>query len=96
MADRWLLRKERFEDFKLWLLADGWEEERAKGNCEVFRARKKGIKYPLSLFTKKGFNATYSVPNNCAWVVESFLADMQWAYAQKKSGIGVNSRYHFT
>lgn len=96
MAEMYILRKERLTDFSLWLQADGWVVEEPKGNAEVFRARKAGRKEPLSVYRKKGYNVTYSVPDRFVPIVQQFLSDFKWAYAQKKSGIGVNSKYHFT
>ena len=40
MADRHTLHINCVEDFKQWLLQEGWEIQKAKGNYEVIRAKK--------------------------------------------------------
>ena len=42
MADRYRLHKSKLEDFKNWLINDGWTIENPKGTWEVLRARKGG------------------------------------------------------
>lgn len=52
MANRNTLSVSKLEDFKQWLIKDGWEIQETKGFWEVLRATKKGKKYPLIIYRK--------------------------------------------
>ena len=52
MANRHTLHISKLEDFKEWLVKDGWEIEEPKGIYEVLRARKYGRQNPLIVYTK--------------------------------------------
>ena len=54
MADRHRLHISKFEDFKAWLLKDGWDIEEPKGTWEVLRARKLGRKKSSYCLHKNG------------------------------------------
>lgn len=52
MANRHLLAINKLEDFRNWLLKNGWQIEETKGNYEVLRARKSTEKLPLIVYKK--------------------------------------------
>lgn len=71
MARRNLLHKTKLEDFKAWLIQEGWKIEEPKGIWEVFRARanKRIIIFYDTLDSKEH----YSVPANCNDIVHRYL-----------------------
>ena len=52
MADRSRLHITKLEDFKEWLIKDGWVIEKPKGTWEVLRARKENRRNPLIIYCK--------------------------------------------
>ena len=52
MANRHLLAINKLEDFRNWLLKNGWKIEETKGKYEVLRARKSTEKLPLIVYKK--------------------------------------------
>ena len=52
MANRHLLAVNKLEDFRNWLLKNGWQIEETKGKYEVLRARKSTEKLPLIVYKK--------------------------------------------
>lgn len=52
MADRCTLHVKKLEDFKQWLVEDGWEIVEPRGDYEVLRAKKPGRMNPLMVYTK--------------------------------------------
>lgn len=50
MANRHLLAVNKLEDFKSWLVKNGWQIEQVKGKYEVLRARKETEKLPLIVY----------------------------------------------
>ena len=52
MANRHLLAINKLEDFRNWLLKNGWQIEETKGKYEVLRARKSTEKLPLIVYKK--------------------------------------------
>lgn len=53
MANRHTLHISKLEDFKDWLIKDGWEIEESQGFYEVLRARKPERKNPLIVYKKR-------------------------------------------
>ena len=75
MANRYTLHKNSLEDFKSWLVADGWEIEKPKGIYEVLRARKAGRQQPLIVYTKSGAKEHLTVMDRDLEIVGAFLRD---------------------
>ena len=73
MADRHRLHKNKLENFKQWLIGDGWEIEAPKGDYEVLRARKQGRKNPLIVYTKMDAKEHLSVMGRDTGVLGAFL-----------------------
>ena len=73
MADRCRLHKNKLEDFKQWLINDGWEIEVPKGIWEVLRARKPSRKNPLIVYTKMEAKEHLSVMDRDVGVLNAFL-----------------------
>lgn len=75
MADRRRLHISKLEDFKEWLIKDGWNIEEPKGTWEVLRARKSGRKNPLIVYTKKDAKEHLSVMDRDSGVIGAYLRD---------------------
>ncbi len=75
MANRYTLRKNSLEDFRSWLVADGWEIEKPKGIYEVLRARKAGRQQPLIVYTKADAKEHLTVMDRDFENVRAFLRD---------------------
>lgn len=75
MANRHTLHISKLEDFKKWLVKDGWEIEEPKGIYEVLRARKQGRQNPLIVYTKADAKEHLSVMDRDSGVVGAFLRD---------------------
>ena len=75
MANRHTLHISKLEDFKKWLVKDGWEIEEPKGIYEVLRARKAGKKNPLIVYTKADAKEHLSLMDRDSGVVGAFLRD---------------------
>lgn len=75
MANRYMLHISKLEDFKDWLVKDGWEIEQPKGTYEVLRARKSGRKNPLIVYTKADAKEHLSLMDRDSGVVGAFLRD---------------------
>lgn len=75
MADRSRLHISKLEDFKEWLIKDGWNIEEPKGTWEVLRARKTGRKNPLIVYTKIDAKEHLSVMDRDSGVIGAFLRD---------------------
>ncbi len=52
MANRHLLAVNKLEDFKQWLIKNGWNIEEPTNIYEVLRARKESEKYPLIVYKR--------------------------------------------
>lgn len=52
MANRNTLAISKIDDFKNWLVNDGWILQETKGICEALRATKQGKKYPLIIYRR--------------------------------------------
>ena len=75
MANRHTLHISKLEDFKEWLVKDGWEIEEPKGVWEVLRARKSGRKNPLIVYRKADAKEHLSLMDRDSGVVGAFLRD---------------------
>ena len=56
MANRNTLAVNQLEDFKAWLVTDGWQIQEPKGDYEVLRATKNGRKHPLLVYYRHDTN----------------------------------------
>ena len=52
MANRNTLAVSKLEDFKIWLIFEGWKIAETKGYFEVLRAVKEGRKNPLIVYKR--------------------------------------------
>lgn len=52
MANRHILAISQLDDFKKWLVSDGWEIQKTVGEWEVLRAVKQEKKHPLIVYSK--------------------------------------------
>lgn len=75
MADRHRLHISKLEDFKEWLIKDGWNIEEPKGTWEVLRVRKSGRKNPLIVYTKKDAKEHFSVMDRDSGGLCAYLRD---------------------
>ncbi len=74
MAIRNLLHKSKLNDFKRWLINDGWEIEPTKGLYEVLRARE-GNKRPLIIHARDNNKEHVTVQDRDAHIVRAYLRD---------------------
>lgn len=72
IANRCLLHKSKLEDFKVWLVKDGWTIEKTKGIYEVLRATKP-YKKPLIIFEKDRSKEHYTVQGIYVGLVYQFI-----------------------
>lgn len=56
MANRHALAVTKLDDFKAWLVSDGWQIQEPKGYYEVLRATKEGRKHPLIVYRRNDTN----------------------------------------
>ena len=75
MANRSTLHISKLEEFKKWLVKDGWEIEEPKGIYEVLRARKRGRQNPLIVYKKADAKEHLSVMDRDSSVVLAFIRD---------------------
>lgn len=75
MADRRTLHINKLEDFKKWLVNDGWRIEEPKGIYEVLRARKPGRKHLLLIYKKDSAKEHLSYLDRDEGVIRAFLRD---------------------
>lgn len=75
MANRHTLHINKLEDFKKWLIKDGWEMETPKGLYEVLRARKYGRNNPLIVYGKADAKEHLSIMDRDSGVIGAFLRD---------------------
>lgn len=74
LACRDLLHKTKLEDFKAWLIKDGWIIENPKGLYEVLRATKTQRK-PLIVFEKDNSKQHYTIQDKYVGLVYQFIKD---------------------
>ena len=75
MANRHALHISKLEDFKKWLVKDGWEIEEPKGDYEVLRARKQSRRNPLIVYRKSDVKEHLSLMDRDSGVIGAFLRD---------------------
>lgn len=75
MANRHTLHINKLEDFKEWLVKDGWEIEEPNGNYEVLRARKPSRRNPLIIYRKADVKEHLGIMDRDGGVVRAFLRD---------------------
>lgn len=78
MANRNTLCVEKLDNFKEWLISDGWEIQEPKGYYEVLRATKQGKKHPLIVYkrldTNKGEELVhYTIQDRDVGVLRAYL-----------------------
>lgn len=78
MANRNTLSVSKLDDFKVWLVSDGWKIQELKNYFEVLRATKEGRKYPLIVYKRFDTNGGkellhYTVLDRDMGVVRAFL-----------------------
>lgn len=78
MANRNTLSVKAIDNFKSWLVADGWQIQEPKGDYEVLRATKEGRKHPLIVYYRHDTNGGkelvhYTVLDRDMGVVRAFL-----------------------
>lgn len=73
MPDRCLLHQTKLEDFKNWLIKDGWTIESTKGLYEVLRARKSTKKNPLIVYKQLDKTEHYTVQSRDMGVVRAYI-----------------------
>lgn len=56
MANRNTLAVNQLEEFKAWLVKDGWNIQEPKGNYEVLRATKDGRNHTLIAYSRLATN----------------------------------------
>ena len=75
MANRHTLATTKLDDFRDWLIADGWEIQDTKDYYEVLRATKKGRRHPLIVYRRLGTRVHLSVRDLDNGVLGAFLRD---------------------
>ena len=75
MANRHTLHISKLEDFKKWLVKDGWEIEEPKGIYEVLRARTYGRQNPLIVYSKADAKEHLTIMDRDSGVIGAFLRD---------------------
>lgn len=78
MANRNTLCVEKLDDFKEWLMSDGWKIQQPKGYYEVLRATKQSKKHPLIVYkrldTNGGNNLVhYTIQEKDVGVLRAYL-----------------------
>lgn len=78
MANRNTLSVMKLDDFRSWLVADGWQIQVPRGFYEVLRATKEGRKHPLIVYWRHDTNGGkelvhYTVLDRDMGVVRAFL-----------------------
>lgn len=82
MANRNTLSVSKLEDFKTWLIKDGWEVQGTKGFYEALRAVKQGRKHPLIVYSRHDTNngkelVHCTVLDRDMGVIRAFLKELQ-------------------
>ena len=80
MANRNILAVTKLDDFKSWLISDGWQIQEPKGDYEVLRATKEGRKHPLIAYYRFNTNGGkelvhYTVADRDSGVVRAYIRD---------------------
>ena len=80
MANRNTLAVTKLDDFKAWLISDGWQIQEPKGYYEILRATKEGRKHPLIVYWRHDTNCGkelvhYTVADRDCGVVGAYIRD---------------------
>ena len=80
MANRHILAVNKLDDFKEWLVSDGWQIQEPKGYYEALRATKEGKKHPMIIYFRHDTNGGnkiihYSVADRDCGVVGAYIRD---------------------
>ena len=80
MVNREILHVNDLENFKSWLIKDGWTIQPTKGFYGVVRAVKEGKKFPLIVYfrfttTQGGKLLHYTVPDCSLEIIRAYLRD---------------------
>ena len=78
MANRNTLCVKKLNDFKEWLISDGWEIQQPKGYYEVLRATKQSKKHPLIVYKRLDTNSGnnlfhYTIQDRDVGVLRAYL-----------------------
>jgi hypothetical protein len=72
MARRNLLHKTKLEEFKKFLILNGWEIQQVKGEWEILRAKNKNEKYPLIVYKRYDVKEHYTLMNRDIYLFYEF------------------------
>ncbi|WP_290776097.1 hypothetical protein [Anaerofustis sp.] len=72
MARRNLLHKTKLEEFKKFLILNGWEIQPVKGEWEILRAKNKNEKYPLIVYKRYDVKEHYTLMNRDIYLFYEF------------------------
>jgi hypothetical protein len=75
MANRHWLALSDIDNFKQWLMSEGWTIEPTKGYYEVVRARHPKMKYPLIFYKKLDASVHCSIDERYSWVLRKYFND---------------------
>ena len=80
MANRHTLAVTKLDDFKSWLVSDGWQIQEPKGFYEALRATKEGKKHPLIVYWRHDTNGGkelvhYTVADRDSGVIGAYIRD---------------------
>ena len=80
MANRHTLHINDIDNFKKWLISDGWQIQDTKGFYEVLRAIKESKKHPLIVYYRHDTNrgkdlVHYTVADRDMGVVRAYLKE---------------------
>ncbi len=75
MANRHMLAITDLDNFKKWLIKEGWVIENTKGYYEVLRARHPKYKYPLIVHKKSSAKVHCSIDERQMWIYKKYFAE---------------------
>lgn len=75
MANRNTLAITKIDDFRDWLIKDGWEIQDTKDYYEVLRATKTGRRHPLIVYKKNYAKEHLSVLDRDMGVIKAYMRD---------------------
>lgn len=76
MADRSTLHISKLDEFREWLIQDGWQMLPLSNNIyELLRAKKQGKRFPLIVYKKDNAKEHLSLADRDMPIVEAFLRD---------------------
>lgn len=75
MANRNTLALSKIDDFKSWLLANGWEIVECKGLYEILRARHPNRSKPLIVYKRDSATVHATVQDSDFKIIRQFLRE---------------------